>query len=99
MASHHNTATLRNNSNKKVIMNENELEKLTIFEDEEAQTPASAVTTEQQVVVAKSRPNLTWQMSTPVSLSRHSALKFRGKKCTFGKSQLFLKCSKVPILA
>ena len=77
MASDHNTATLRNNSNKKVIMNENELEKLTIFEDEEAQTPASAVTTEQ--VVAKSRPNLTWQMSTPVSLSRHSALKFRGK--------------------
>ena len=63
--------TVRNN--KKVTMNENELEKMTIYEEDEAQIPTSAVT--DQVLVAKTRPNLTWQMSTPVSLSRHSALK------------------------
>ena len=68
--------TIRN-TNKKVTMNENELEKMTILEEDESQTPASAVT---EQVVAKTRPNLTWQMSTPVSLSRHRALKFEKKK-------------------
>ena len=71
--------TVRNN--KKVTMNENELEKMTIYEEDEAQIPTSAVT--DQVLVAKTRPNLTWQMSTPVSLSRHSALKSEKVKKIF----------------